>query len=71
MLHETAVAWIRALERKTLPVRPWEEAPIEFAARLKGIVAKINAEYDVEGLCRELPCRVASLHAKHGRKLAK
>ena len=38
---------------------------------MKGVVAKINAECDVEGLCRELPGRVQELYEKRGRKLKK
>jgi hypothetical protein len=71
MLHETAVAWIRHLETQTLPTRPWEETAEAYATRLKSIVAKINREYDVEGLCRELPQRVDKLHTGRGRKLGK
>ena len=70
MLHETAVAWIREQERRTLPKRPWEETPEKFATRLKGIVAKLNADCDVESLCRDLPSRVQHLYEKKGRKLS-
>ena len=71
MLHETAVAWIRKLEARTIPKRPWEETAEAFATRLKGIVAKINKEYDVEGLCRGLPKRIQKLYEKRGGKLSK
>ena len=71
MLHETAVSWIRVLLSSTLPARPWEESPPQLIARLKRIAGKINAEYDVAGLCRELPARVAELERRGGGKLAK
>jgi hypothetical protein len=71
MLHETTVAWIRNLERRTLPAKPWEETPEEFGTRLKGIVLKINQKYKVENLCRELPQRVDTLYKKKGGKLKK
>ena len=71
MLHETAVAWIRRMERQTLPKRPWEESAESFATRLKRIVAKVNAKHDLDGLCRSLPARVDKLLAKHGGKLRK
>ena len=71
MLHETAVAWIRALERQELPKRPWEETTQQFGKRLKRIVAKCNREFDIAGLCHELPRRVEQLHGKAGRKLSK
>jgi hypothetical protein len=71
MLHETAVAWIRKLERQTVPKKSWEETPDELISRLKRIAAKINKEYKVTNLCRELPARVATLAKKRGRKLNK
>ena len=37
----------------------------------KRIAGKINAEYDVAGLCCELPARVAELERRGGGKLAK
>ena len=39
--------------------------------RLKQIVARINSEYNIDGLCRELPDRVAALYKKKGGKLKK
>ena len=63
MLHETAVSWIRRGLTWTLPPRPWEETPAEFARRLRAVVEDINARYSVEGLCRELPQRALALHA--------
>ena len=42
-----------------------------FAARMKRIVTGINKDYDVEGLCRELPVRIAKLIEKKGGKLRK
>ena len=71
MLHETAVAWIRNLERQTLPKRPWEETPDAFAIRLKSVVAQVNRKYKVERLCRQLPERVEQLFKKRGGKLGK
>ena len=71
MLHETAVAWIRDKERKTLPRQPWRETNASFSLRLKGIVDKINRAFDVNGLCRQLPCRVEALYNKQGGKLKK
>ena len=71
MLRETAVAWVRNKERTTLPTRPWEETPVQLAARLKRIAIEINAEHDVAGLCRELHALVEQLRLKKGRKLKK
>ena len=39
--------------------------------RLKQVVADINAEHDVAGLCRELPDRVAKLDELEGGRLPK
>ena len=71
MFHETAVSWIRRGLTWTLPPRPWEETPTEFARRLRAVVEDINARHRVEGLCRELPQRVRALHAAQGGRLDK
>ena len=71
LLHETAVAWIRDKERKTLPREPWRETSEQFSRRLKDIVAKINSTFDVGGLCQQLPRRVEQLYSKEGGKLKK
>ena len=71
MLHETCVAWIRKLETKTQPRKPWEETREAYFERLKGIVAKINSQYEVEELNRELPERLVLLDKKKGGKLKK
>ena len=71
LLHETAVASIRKKERTSVPKEPWKETPDAFVTRLKDIAAKINQTHDVEGLCRGLPARIATLHKKRGRKLNK
>ena len=71
MLHETAVSCIRHKEGLTLPRRPWTESREAFAVRLKQIVAAINDEHDVDGLCRELPMRISKLIEKKGGKLRK
>ena len=51
--------------------RPWTESRAQFATRLKRIVATINANYDVDGLCREMPMRIPELIKKEGSKLRK
>ena len=53
------------------PSRPWLEALEECKVRLKQVVADINAEHDVAGLCRELPDRVAKLDELQGGRLPK
>ena len=71
MLHETAVAWLRLRLTKTLPRRSWEESLDDYRARLKGCAAYVNANYDVAGLCNELPQRVRKLDELVGNRLAK
>ena len=43
----------------------------DYKVRLKQVVADINAEHDVAGLCRELPDRVAELAKLKGARLSK
>ena len=50
---------------------PWEETREAYFERLKGIVAKINSQYEVEELNRELPERLVLLDKKKGGKLKK
>ena len=70
-LHETAVAWCRYKLARCLPARPWLETPEEYRTRLKGAVAEVNGTHDVDGLCKELPARVAQLILEEGGRLAK
>ena len=44
---------------------------MSFGVRMKRIVATINAEYDVDGLCREMRVRICDLIEKKGCKLSK
>ena len=69
MLHETAVAWIRKREERCRLVRPWEESAAEFKTRMKEICQHINDNYDVEGLCRQLPRRLQELREKEGDRI--
>jgi len=38
---------------------------------LKAVAAHVNANYDVDGLCRDLPNRVEELHKRQGDRLGK
>ena len=69
LLHETAVAWIRRRERKTVPTRAWEESREALAKRLKQVVSDFNANYDVESLCRQFPRRLELVAEGEGKKL--
>ena len=55
---ETAVVWVRRRGTVSQPLRPWKETPAEYAARLRSICQHINANFDVEGLCRKFLERV-------------
>ena len=71
MLHETAVAWMRDRLTKTRPQRSWQETVGEYCARLKACATFINENYDVAGLCRALPQRLAELDRRQGDRLSK
>jgi hypothetical protein len=70
MLHETAVAWIRHRLAQTTPAQAWLETRPEYEARLKRVVADINANLNVEGLCHGLPKRLEKLIASGGGRLS-
>jgi len=72
LLHETAVAWLRFYLRKHSFSRSGTLDAQE--ARLREVLAEaeeyINAEYDVEGLCKGLPDRLERLvHETKGDRL--
>lgn len=69
MLHETAVAWVRARLAKTVPRQAWAEPVAAYCARLKGAATYINDNYDVVGLCGSLPARLKALRACGGDRL--
>ena len=66
MLHETAVSWLRHRLETSLPGRPWEETQEAFGARLRTCCADVNANLDVEGLCRSFRTRVQALVDNQG-----
>ena len=49
----------------------WEETVEAFGARLREVVRKVNDEYSVDGLCRELPAKVEALYHAEGGNLQK
>ena len=71
MLHETAVSWMRLKMQTSCPASPWKETRDQYKARLQEACREINAHYDVEGLCRELPERLEELKKREGDKLPK
>ena len=71
MLHETAVAWCRWKLAQCTPTRSCLETATEYGQRLKAVVAEINREHDVDGLCKELPYRISKLIRGEGGRIAK
>ena len=72
LLHETAIADLRALIFKSTPVKPWEETAERFAARLQEAVDHANAEHRLADLCREMPQRLdSSVKVYEGDRLPK
>ena len=69
MLHETAMAWVRLRLSRTVPIDAHKETVPEYTTRLKEVAAYINANYDVEGLCRGLPGRLQRLRAAKGDRI--
>ena len=71
MLHETAVALLRRRLALSLPSKPWLESRELYASRLKEQAAFINHRYNMEGLCKEFPTRVAEVIANDGGRIWK
>jgi hypothetical protein len=69
MLHETAVAWIRWRLTQTTPAQCWLESRAEYEARLKRVIADINANLNVKELCYGLPKRLEKLISVEGGRL--
>ena len=71
-LHETAVSSVRHRLRRTLPKEPWNETEEAFEERLKAAATWVNNNRDVDGFCKEMPCRMRSLvHKTKGARLDK
>ena len=71
MLHETAVAWLRTLLKRSLPREPWNETRDAFETRLKAQTQYVNDNYNVDNLSRELPERLEELIRREGDRLPK
>ena len=69
--HETAVGWARTYMKK----RPLSKADglegmeMQLKKLLLACQRHINAEFDVEGLCRSFPRRLGELNTKQGERL--
>ena len=72
LLHETTVSWFRQRMRKEKPeVAPWEETQEQWTRRARRVIRYVNQEYDVAGLCREFPSRLADVIERQGDRLPK
>ena len=69
MLHETAVSWLRHQLQLTLPRQPWKETREQYGERLRRICQYVNANFEVEDLCRALPRRLNKLVENGGDRL--
>ena len=66
---DLGLSWLRRRLETALPARCWEETPAAFGARLRQCCANINAELNVDGLCRDLPRRIQQLVDLEGDRL--
>ena len=70
-LHENAMAWLRSRLAKTLPKTCWTESVEDYHKRRKAACTYINANYDVEGLCQDLPHRLQILVDNEGDRICR
>jgi hypothetical protein len=72
LLHETAVSWFRSVMKDEKPVvPPWEETLAQWTQRARRVTRAINRDYNVAGLCREFPQRLADVVERQGDRLRK
>ena len=72
LLHETAVSWFRKRMAKERPDGlPWQESMEQWARRARRVVAAVNREYDVSGLCREFRAGLEDVVCREGDRLPK
>ena len=69
LLHETAVSWLRVRLAESVPARAWAETREQYASRLRACCQAVNSCYNVDGLCRAFPGRIAQLREAQGGKL--
>ena len=56
--------------RKEKPVvEPWKESVEQWGQRAEKCVRHMNAEYDLDGLCRRFPERLRKLEEAKGERL--
>ena len=70
LLHETAVGIFRKRMRKEKPVVvPWKETIDMWNVRAAKVVQWMDAECDLQGLCRQWPQRLYELRNADGDRL--
>ena len=68
--EETPPGMSRTLLRKEKPVTlPWRESVGQWAQRAGKCVGRMNAEYDLDGLCRRFFERLRKLEEAKGERL--
>ena len=72
LLHETAVAMFRNRLRRERPLGlPWEETQEQWAARAEVVVSWLNAQCNLDSLCRKFPLRLQQLIDRAGDRLVR
>ena len=67
LLHETAVAMFRNRLRRERPVvLPWQETQDQWAARAELVATWLNAQCNLDSLCRKFPSRLQDLLDRGG-----
>ena len=69
LFHEMAAAWIKYGLRGATPKNAVSESREEFYQRLQEVVADINMQHDVEGLCERLKKRLREVVMRSGDAL--
>ena len=63
--------WLQKLMAHSTPTHPETETEAELGKRLRDAAQHINENYNVTGLCRELPDRAQDLKDASGGRLKK
>ena len=69
LLHETAVSWLRIRLAESVPAKAWAETREQYTSRLRACCQAVNSSYNVDGLCRAFPARIAKLRDAEGGRL--
>ena len=66
---ETAVSWLRIRLAESVPAKAWAETREQYTSRLRACCQAVNSSYNVDGLCRAFPARIAKLRDAEGGRL--